>query len=463
MDIQLLVNATGGRATPGASTGAAKGQDTPGDFARNLAEAAKVHQGRSDEAPRNAVEATSRPGGSPSQPLGTARNAAEQPGGQVRHRAGQNAVPSAASAQASKVLQPPPGADQLSGLALSPATPGMPAVDTAAAGLAEGDGAKVLAGSGKEAEVNAALMARQDDTERSTGDAWDAVQERLALIEQASRVDTDQRDDVPLVAQGGAASQELGSLTLRQAIAADALARTSPRQPVAGQLDPAAGGAPAVETASRATAVSIDALTQRSVVAPQNAPLAASGDLPAHGGGVELASQGQGVSNATSSAMPSATPNATPPGNPASIPALVTSPAWPQQLGQQLVRLSQRGGEQRVELQLHPAELGPLSVSLKMSDHGAQAQFISAHASVRQVLEQAIPQLREALAEQGISLGETSVGEQRGGNGDGEAAPQRPGSVLAAGLGEGDDGLPAESVGTMAGERKMEGRVDLYA
>ena len=35
---------------------------------------------------------------------------------------------------------------------------------------------------------------------------------------------------------------------------------------------------------------------------------------------------------------------------------------------------------------------------------------------VRQVVEQAIPQLREALAEQGISLGETSVGEQHNSN-----------------------------------------------
>ncbi|WP_442905499.1 flagellar hook-length control protein FliK [Halomonas sp. BC04] len=97
----------------------------------------------------------------------------------------------------------------------------------------------------------------------------------------------------------------------------------------------------------------------------------------------------------------------------ASLPSPVQSQAWTGQLGQQLVQFARQGGEQQIEMRLNPAELGPLSVTLKMTEQGAQAQFLSAHAQVRQVLEQAIPQLREALAEQGISLGETSVGEQR--------------------------------------------------
>ena len=96
-----------------------------------------------------------------------------------------------------------------------------------------------------------------------------------------------------------------------------------------------------------------------------------------------------------------------------SLQAPLTSAAWPRELGQQLIPLMQRGGEQQIKLNIHPAELGPLSVSLKMGEQGAQAHFLSAHAQVRQVLEMAIPQLREALAEQGINLADTSVGEQR--------------------------------------------------
>tara|TARA_R110001606_G_scaffold360158_1_gene512841 strand:+ start:6594 stop:7787 length:1194 start_codon:yes stop_codon:yes gene_type:complete len=96
----------------------------------------------------------------------------------------------------------------------------------------------------------------------------------------------------------------------------------------------------------------------------------------------------------------------------ATLQAPLASSEWQQQLGQQLVSLSQRG-EQRIELHLHPRELGPLSVSLKLDDQGAQAHFFSAHASVRGAVEQAIPQLREAFAEQGIALGEAMVGQHQ--------------------------------------------------
>ncbi|KAF0804078.1 flagellar hook-length control protein [Alcanivorax xiamenensis] len=98
----------------------------------------------------------------------------------------------------------------------------------------------------------------------------------------------------------------------------------------------------------------------------------------------------------------------------AALTTTVGQPGWGQELGLQLAQWQQRG-EHRVELHLHPAELGPLSVSLKVDDQGAQAQFFSAHGQVRQALEQALPQLREALAQQGISLGEASVSDQQSG------------------------------------------------
>lgn len=90
----------------------------------------------------------------------------------------------------------------------------------------------------------------------------------------------------------------------------------------------------------------------------------------------------------------------------------IGSTEWQQGLGQQVIQLHQRG-EQQIELHLHPAELGPLSISLKVSDNIANVQFVSAHGQVRHAVEQALPQLRDALAEQGISLGQTSVGSQQ--------------------------------------------------
>jgi flagellar hook-length control protein FliK len=93
------------------------------------------------------------------------------------------------------------------------------------------------------------------------------------------------------------------------------------------------------------------------------------------------------------------------------LTAAVGSAQWQTGLSQQILGLHQRG-QQQVDLQLHPADLGPLSISLKIDDNGTQAQFISAHPAVRSAVEQAIPHLREALASQGIALGQTSVSDQ---------------------------------------------------
>lgn len=87
---------------------------------------------------------------------------------------------------------------------------------------------------------------------------------------------------------------------------------------------------------------------------------------------------------------------------------------WGTELGQQMVVMSNnvRQGTQTAELRLDPPDLGPLRVSINLADGVASASFVSAHASVRQAIETAMPQLQQALAQAGISLGQTSVGEQ---------------------------------------------------
>ncbi|WP_251978166.1 flagellar hook-length control protein FliK [Salinicola avicenniae] len=95
----------------------------------------------------------------------------------------------------------------------------------------------------------------------------------------------------------------------------------------------------------------------------------------------------------------------------ASIPVAVNSPQWPASFGQQILQMHQRG-DQQVSLHLNPRDLGPLNVSLSVQDQQAQLQILSAHAPVRAAIEAAIPQLREALAQSGIALGEAMVGDQ---------------------------------------------------
>ena len=235
-------------------------------------------------------------------------------------------------------------------------------------------------------------------------------------------------------------SQQIAALSLGNFANTD----TSTQQTTSNTL-----AAPTMQTMATSVHVSSEAMASALAVS------GASGETAARiSGGNELAFNlpaPQPIAAATGASLPS------------SIGTPVSHPAWPSQLGQQLVQLIQRGGEQHVQMKLHPAELGPLSISLKMTEHGAQAQFLSAHAQVRQVIEQAIPQLREALAEQGISLSDTSVGEQGFSNQQEAFAQQSTGSSAGGESGvtsvEGETGTPVPVGSSIA----LDGRVDLYA
>ncbi|GKW30224.1 flagellar hook-length control protein FliK [Pectobacterium brasiliense] len=85
------------------------------------------------------------------------------------------------------------------------------------------------------------------------------------------------------------------------------------------------------------------------------------------------------------------------------------SPQWQDTLGQQIIMFS-RNGQQTAELRLNPQELGTLHISLKIDDNQAQIHLASANSQVRSALEAALPHLRNAMAESGINLGQSSVG-----------------------------------------------------
>jgi flagellar hook-length control protein FliK len=91
--------------------------------------------------------------------------------------------------------------------------------------------------------------------------------------------------------------------------------------------------------------------------------------------------------------------------------AQLGSPEWQQALNQQVL-MFHRNGELCAELRLHPQELGALQITLKLDDSQAQLHIASAHGQVRAAVEAAMPQLRHALAESGINLGQSSVGSE---------------------------------------------------
>ncbi|HGJ5868083.1 flagellar hook-length control protein FliK [Arsenophonus nasoniae] len=89
----------------------------------------------------------------------------------------------------------------------------------------------------------------------------------------------------------------------------------------------------------------------------------------------------------------------------------IDQPEWGQKFSEQIVMLS-RHGSQQAELRLHPEELVSLQIQLKIFDDKAQLSVVTANQQVRQIIESNLTQLRHALSEQGIQLGQTHVGEQ---------------------------------------------------
>lgn len=135
-----------------------------------------------------------------------------------------------------------------------------------------------------------------------------------------------------------------------------------------------------------------------------------------------------GISRADGAPLPDNTATTLPPAGPgastlsapsasANLPVAVAaslgSPVWAHEFSRQLTALAQRnhGSLQSVDLRLNPPELGPLHITLQVHDKVAQALIVSAHASVRQMVEQALPQLQQQLAQAGLTLGHASVSD----------------------------------------------------
>ncbi len=88
---------------------------------------------------------------------------------------------------------------------------------------------------------------------------------------------------------------------------------------------------------------------------------------------------------------------------PIALPAPLYSPEFAQVLGAQ-VSLLARDGVQQAELRLHPAEMGPISVQIKIDGKEARVDFSAGTAATREVIERGLPELASALREQGLTL-----------------------------------------------------------
>lgn len=119
----------------------------------------------------------------------------------------------------------------------------------------------------------------------------------------------------------------------------------------------------------------------------------------------------------------------------AAVNAPVGRERWGEEFSQRITWLATPRQDQTAELHLNPPQLGPLDVVLKVSGDHATALFTSPHAAVRDAVEQALPRLRDMLADNGITLGNTTVSDQ---------APRESGSETARRQASGTGTSPAE-------------------
>ena len=166
-------------------------------------------------------------------------------------------------------------------------------------------------------------------------------------------------------------------------------------------------------------------------------------------------------------------PGSTRPDAPASSGPLPAAPEalnlhrkdWERTLGQQLSWMVNNQVHE-AEIKVNPPDLGPLEVRVSLHHNQTNVSFFSHEAAVREVLETALPRLRELLDAQGISLNQTQVADQslarqQAGAGGQPAYGQRDGN-----RGTAEELLPETSVEPAEARpraRGANGAVDDYA
>jgi len=105
----------------------------------------------------------------------------------------------------------------------------------------------------------------------------------------------------------------------------------------------------------------------------------------------------------------------------------VGSPAWAEDVGVKLAHVVSLR-HQGVELHVQPAHLGPIDIRISINGDQASVQFVAPHATTRDALENALPVLRDLLAQQGLALGDTAIGGRAQG---GFASPDATGDDQA--------------------------------
>lgn len=218
-------------------------------------------------------------------------------------------------------------------------------------------------------------------------------------------------------------------------------------QPVRTDEDGGESGLPALQTTQPAAGPAVQPAQAESIAAA-----AAAQQMPAaaaeHANPVATAHAAAPLVHATSTADAPSTVRVDTP---------VGGRGWDAEVGQKIVLLANRQ-DGRAELVLTPPQLGKLEITISVSGDQTSAAFVSASPAAREALEQALPRLREILAEAGITLGQASVNaESPRQDKDGSSTPQR------AGEGHGRGSEMAGASAPTQWLRRSEGLIDTFA
>lgn len=86
----------------------------------------------------------------------------------------------------------------------------------------------------------------------------------------------------------------------------------------------------------------------------------------------------------------------------------LTEPEWSKQFNQQILWLGQQEIKTAV-IKLNPQEFGPLEVSINLVKEDASLNITTHTPQVRDLIEQALPRLREMMTEQGLNLSQVHI------------------------------------------------------
>jgi len=283
----------------------------------------------------------------------------------------------------------------------------------------------------KTEDTSDAETAATDKADSPETSGLDEFTQLIALTPQALQVPSASVAALPGTATGAGATEDDAPAARHGRPRINRLANDAGSTPAAtrggAEMTATAAGeqrrpaeAPARDAAAHAKSVDLSAAADRSTARSvasseslQAITAAATGGASTPQAGAASPAPAASFAAVLAQAMPIAATaaDASPVSASGQVQAAVHSSAFAPELGAR-VSLLAVDGVQQAELQLNPADMGPVAVQIVIDGAQAQVSFHAVQAETRQALEQSLPDLAAALQSQGLTLSGGGVFQQ---------------------------------------------------